>query len=221
MFRVFISYATEDESFALRLSNDLQRLGAQTWLAQQSIRPGESWVSAIERGLRSSSHMAVVLTPAAVASRWVQKEIEVAITRERQGQMQLIPLSVQPCDMPLLLQSYQWVSFRRGYEGGLTRLVDVLGLRAAPARGGSAVQERFIEMVSNLAGLLPDDVALNSRMSDDLMLDELDLIELALEVETEWQVEVPDGGPLLDPDAGALNRTVGDWVTFLQRNVRR
>jgi hypothetical protein len=30
MFRVFISYATEDESFAVRLANDLRRLGAQT-----------------------------------------------------------------------------------------------------------------------------------------------------------------------------------------------
>lgn len=143
MFRIFISYATEDESFALRLSNDLQRLGAPTWLAQQSIRPGEGWVSAIERGLRGSSHMAVVLTPAAAASPWVQKEIEVAISRERSGQMQLIPLSVESCDAPLLLQSYQWVSFRRGYEAGLSRLAGVLGLQATQAPRTASAPRRF------------------------------------------------------------------------------
>jgi acyl carrier protein len=221
MFRVFISYATEDESFAVRLANDLQRLGAQTWLAQQSIRPGESWVSAIERGLRGSSHMAVVLTPAAAASPWVQKEIEVAISRERSGQMELIPLNVQSCDVPLLLQSYQWVSFQRGYEAGLSRLADVLGLRAAPAPGRAAVQARFLEILSDLGGLLPEDIALDSRMSNDLMLDELDLVELAIMVEEEWNVAVPDDGYLLDSSAGALGRTVGDWVTYLTRNVGR
>jgi acyl carrier protein len=219
MFRVFISYATEDESFAVRLSNDLQRLGAQTWLAHQSIRPGESWVSAIERGLRGSSHLVVVLTPAATASPWVQKEIEVAISRERSGDMQLIPLRVQPCELPLLLQSYEWVSFRRDYDAGLRRLAEVLGLGAAPAPGRAALQARFLEMVSNLGGLLSETVALDSRMSSDLMLDELDLLELAMEVEDEWGVQVPE--EYHTESAEALERTVGDWVTFLARNVGR
>ena len=116
--QVFISHAEKDADFAQRLADDLKRLGARVWIAPDSILPGEGWVKAIERGMRESSHMAVVLTPAALESKWVEKETEVAIARERKGQIEVIPLSVeatctwvnasingmlQPWDAPLVL----------------------------------------------------------------------------------------------------------------------
>jgi sulfatase modifying factor 1 len=137
---VFISHVTEEDGqFAHRLADDLRRLGVQVWIAPESIRPGEGWVKAIERGLAESSHMVVVLTPAALESTWVEKETEVAIARERRGLMQIIPLDVEPCEVPPLLSSYQMVYFRRDYGAGLSQLTDILGVRvptpeAAPPR---------------------------------------------------------------------------------------
>ena len=131
--QVFISYATEDERSAHRPADDLQRLGVRVWIAPESIRPGESWVSAIERGLRESSHVVVLLTPAALASKWVKKETDVAIAQERKGRIQVIPLDLERCKVPLLLSSYQMVSFRRGYDAGLKQLADrLLGVRVTP-----------------------------------------------------------------------------------------
>ena len=124
--QVFISYDSEDTQFAHRLANDLQRLGVQVWIAPESIRPGESWVSAIERGLKESSHVVVVLTPAALESEWVKKETDVAIAQERKGRIQVIPLDVESCEVPLLLSSYQMVSFRRNYDAGLSKLANIL-----------------------------------------------------------------------------------------------
>jgi sulfatase modifying factor 1 len=127
---VFISHVTEEDGqFAHRLADDLRRLGVQVWIAPESIRPGEGWVKAIERGLAESSHMVVVLTPAALESTWVEKETEVAIARERRGLMQIIPLDVEPCEVPPLLSSYQMVYFRRDYGAGLSQLTDILGVR--------------------------------------------------------------------------------------------
>ncbi len=57
--QVFISHATQDAELAHRLADDLRRLGVPFWIAPESIRPGESWVDAIERGLGESSHMLV------------------------------------------------------------------------------------------------------------------------------------------------------------------
>ena len=128
--QVFISYATEDTQFAHHLADDLQRLGIQVWIAPDSIKPGESWVDAIERGLEESSHMVVVLTPAALESEWVRKETDVAIARERKGHIQVIPLDVEPCEPPLLLSSYHMVSFRRDYDAGLSQLANILGMEA-------------------------------------------------------------------------------------------
>ncbi|MBC8492343.1 MAG: toll/interleukin-1 receptor domain-containing protein [Chloroflexi bacterium] len=131
--QVFISHATEDAQFAHRLADDLQRLGVQVWIAPESIRPGEGWVEAIERGLAESSHMVVVLTPAALESEWVRKETDVAIAQERKGLIQVIPLDVEPCEVSLLLGSYQMASFRRNYDAGLSQLVDILGVRITPS----------------------------------------------------------------------------------------
>ena len=132
MQTVFISHANQDAQFAHRLADDLRRLGVQVWIAPESIRPGEGWVRAIERGLAESSHVLVVLTPAALESKWVEKETDVAIARERKGRIEVIPLDVEPCQVPLLLSSYQMVSFRRDYEAGLSQLADILGVRVPP-----------------------------------------------------------------------------------------
>ena len=71
---VFISHAIEDIDFAQRLAGDLKRLGAQVWIAPHRILPGESWLEAIERGLGESSHVVIVLTPAALeASGYVPR----------------------------------------------------------------------------------------------------------------------------------------------------
>ena len=131
--KVFISHDSEDAQFAHRLANDLQRLGVQVWIAPESILPGENWVDAIERGLSESSHVLVVLTTAALESKWVKMETNVAIALERQGRIHVIPLDVKPCTVPLMLGSYQMVSFGRVYDVGLSQLVSMLGLHDAPS----------------------------------------------------------------------------------------
>jgi NAD-dependent dihydropyrimidine dehydrogenase PreA subunit len=129
--QVFISHDSVDGEFAHHLAADLQRLGVRVWIAPESICPGEGWVDAINRGLKGSSHVVVVLTPAAVESEWVRTETSVAIAQAHRGQMQVIPLEVKPCEVPLLWGNYQMISFRRGYDAGLRDLAAVLGLHAA------------------------------------------------------------------------------------------
>ena len=137
--QVFISHVTEaDGDFAGRLAKDLQGLGVPVWIAPDSIPEGEPWVDAIERALGESSHIVIVLTPAALESPWVRMETNTAIALERNGRIKVIPLDVEACDVPLLLSNYQMVRFRRGYDGGLSRLVRVLGLRVAPAEPAPA-----------------------------------------------------------------------------------
>jgi hypothetical protein len=113
--QVFISYATEEDGeFAQRLAKDLRGLGAQVWIAPESILPGEEWVDAIERGLEESSQMVVVLTPAALESPWVRTETNIAIAQERLGRMEIIPLLVEPVEVPLLLSAYHYDLFQPG-----------------------------------------------------------------------------------------------------------
>jgi CheY-like chemotaxis protein len=141
--QVFISHADEDAEFAHRLASDLQQRGWRTWNAPDSIRPGEKWVEAINRGLEESGVFTLVLTPAAVKSRWVQSETYVAIGFEHEGHLKFIPLDVERCDLPSLWTVYQRVPFRGHYEDGLAKLCGELEEgQEERARREKAVQER-------------------------------------------------------------------------------
>jgi len=224
--QVFISHHSEDADFARRLSQDLDSLSVPVWMAPGSIRPGEDWVEAISRGLAESSHLLVVLTPAAVASRWVRTETNVAIRREHQGEMEVIPLDVVPCEPPLLWTSYQMVSFRSGYDAGFCRLENMLTgdsafepaspverpLEVAPPQDTRAarptIMAQFRVLLADITDADPVTVRPHSHLAVDLKLDELDQIELLMAVEEEWGVEIAD-------EDGANLATVADWVTYL------
>lgn len=57
---------------------------------------------------------------------------DVTIAQERKGRIQVIPLDVKPYEVPLLLSSYQMVSFRRDYDAGLSQLANILDVHVTP-----------------------------------------------------------------------------------------
>ncbi len=121
--QVFISHAHQDADFAHRLAKDLQKHGWRAWIAPDSIRPGEKWGEAIDRGLGESGMFIAILTPASVQSRWVKNETYVAIELESKGHLRFVPLDVERCDVPGLWSVYQRVSFLGGYADGLKSLL--------------------------------------------------------------------------------------------------
>jgi formylglycine-generating enzyme required for sulfatase activity len=121
--QVFISHATADAAFAHLLAGDLRAEGWRVWIAPESIRAGEKWVEAIDRGLEESGSFLVVLTPAAVASRWVRTETSAAIGMEHRDLIRFLPLDVAECQPPALWTQYQYLPFRESYEVGLDELL--------------------------------------------------------------------------------------------------
>ena len=115
--QVFISHAHEDAEFAHRLAADLRARGWRIWIVPDSIRPGEKWVAAINHGLEESGVFLVVLTPAAVASKWVTDETNVAKEMQQEGELRLIPLGVADCRVPPLWRVHQRISFTGAYPG--------------------------------------------------------------------------------------------------------
>lgn len=126
--RVFISHATEDADLARRLARDLEREGFGVWIAPDSIRHGEEWVDAISQALRECEVLVLLLTPAAVRSYWVKKEVKLAMLLEPEGQMRILPLEVKPVsetDIPSFWRTYQRLPFTE-YERGFSLLQQAL-----------------------------------------------------------------------------------------------
>ncbi len=121
--QIFISHAHQDAAFARRLAADLRHAGWQIWLAPDSIRPGEKWVEAINRGLDESGVFLLLLSPHAVSSRWVKSETDVAIELEHEGLLRFIPAQVQKCALPPMWRVYQRLFFDKGYEDAFQELL--------------------------------------------------------------------------------------------------
>jgi hypothetical protein len=138
MTRVFVSYAAgADVRQAARLASDLRAGGVEVWMAPDSIAPGETFAAAIDRGLAASDHFLVLLSPAALASRWVTTEVYAAIDRAQQGRVRVVPLLIAPVTVPPLLSTFQQVDLTN-YARGLTALGGLLG---AALRAGDEPEE--------------------------------------------------------------------------------
>ena len=101
MGRVFISYAREDFDIAERLYRDLKDAGANPWMDVKNLVAGKRWKSAIQREIRESSHILVLLSSRALSKRgFVQKEINQALevwAEVPPDKIYLIPVRLDEC----------------------------------------------------------------------------------------------------------------------------
>jgi uncharacterized C2H2 Zn-finger protein len=137
--QVFLAHAHEDAELAHRLAGDLEVHGLQVWITPESIKPGEKWVEAISRGLDESGIFVLLLTKMALKSRWVRSETNAAIDSEHKGEVEFIPLQVEPTDVPPLWGNYQYISFQGGYEAGLGALLAQLTSEEVGEAAGSSL----------------------------------------------------------------------------------
>ncbi|MCB8944169.1 MAG: toll/interleukin-1 receptor domain-containing protein, partial [Ardenticatenaceae bacterium] len=127
--QIFISHAHQDAEFAHKIARDLQQDGWDIWIAPDSIKPGEKWGEAIDRGLEESGIFVLLITKAAVHSRWVRDETYVAIEMEKKGEIGFIPLLLESVKLPGTWRVYQHIPFARNYQNGLVQLMAELEQR--------------------------------------------------------------------------------------------
>lgn len=131
--RVFISHASADAAFANHLADDLRRQGADCWLDSSHLGAGD-FVARINAALAGRDQVILVLTPAAIQSQWVNREVSAAIVRENQGLMRpMIVVMAQPCDpsaIPPLWTTYHRYNAASDFSGAARGVAAELGLTA-------------------------------------------------------------------------------------------
>lgn len=129
--RVFISYASEDASYARRLHQALEAAGFDAWLDKARLEGGERWDPTIEREIRESDYIVVLQsTLAAKIDAYVNKEIVLALERAQRVRAPskcLIPVEVEPGGRLRDLEPYQTEPLRPDYfEEDVKKLVSVI-----------------------------------------------------------------------------------------------
>ena len=102
---VFVSYAREDQSFALALAAGLKERGQDVWIDQRGISGGDQWVVAIDEAILTQDNFMIILSPNAVASSQVRRELLSAIKLTKR----IIPILYRPCQVPIELQTIHWL----------------------------------------------------------------------------------------------------------------
>lgn len=82
-YSCFISYSSKDQIFADRLYADLQVLGIRCWFAPADLKVGERFRERIDESINLHDKLLLILSKHSITSSWVEKETEVAITREQ------------------------------------------------------------------------------------------------------------------------------------------
>lgn len=82
-FTCFISYASEDHRFAKVLYHSLQQRKVRCWFAPMSLRPGDKFPQQIAEAIQHHDKLLVVLSRHALASGWVEKEVNLAREKEK------------------------------------------------------------------------------------------------------------------------------------------
>jgi hypothetical protein len=111
--KVFLLYARNDKENVRRLYLRLLREGANAWLDEEKIIPGQDWESEIRKAIYRSDIVIVCLSRQfSKQGGYRHQELKIAIERANslpQGEIFIIPVRLEKCDTPESLRRWQRV----------------------------------------------------------------------------------------------------------------
>jgi hypothetical protein len=128
---VFLSHSHHDKRFMLRVADELRRHGVRTWHSDHNIIGAQQWLDEIGKALERCDWFIVILTPAAVESRWVKHELMAALNDVKYDE-RIVPLLVRQCSYRVLawpVGNLQMVPFKpRKFTEGMRELLRIWNL---------------------------------------------------------------------------------------------
>lgn len=126
--RIFLCHSHGDKEVVRDLYGRLRTDGFSPWLDEEDLLPGQDWEFEIRQALRTSRIVLVCLSASSTVKRgFVQREIGFALDvadQQPEGSIYLIPIRLEPCDIPQRLGTWQWVDLFT--PGGYGRLLQTL-----------------------------------------------------------------------------------------------
>jgi hypothetical protein len=127
---VFLSHSSTDHRFTLRLANVLRDHGLPVWYSATEILAAQQWHDQIGDALSRCDWFVVILSPPAVKSEWVRRELLFALN-DRRYKERITPLLYRPCKSEQLswtLSGFQRVDFTGDFASGCRQLLRSWGI---------------------------------------------------------------------------------------------
>jgi len=125
---VFLCHASDDKPAVRKLWRRLRADNVAPWLDEEDLIPGQVWANEIPLAVRAADIVLVCLSPVVTTKHgYLQKEIRDALDvaeEKAPGTIFIIPVLLEPCEVPERLRRWQWVELFR--EGGYEKLLRAL-----------------------------------------------------------------------------------------------
>jgi uridine kinase len=130
--KVFLCHSSADKLLVRELHQRLILEGFDSWLDEKNLLPGMEWETVIPIAVRESDAVVVCISKSSVTKEgYVQREIKLALDvaeEKPDGVIFIIPTRLEPCDVPVRLQRWQWVNLFE--DSGFRQLTYALRARA-------------------------------------------------------------------------------------------
>jgi hypothetical protein len=116
---VFISYTHSDRDRVVPLASYLVRLGLQVWMDTKEMAAGQTIVEQVSNAIAKSDLYLVALSPAALSSKWVNHELNTALTLElSKGRPRVLPVVIAKAEIPAAIRSRLYVDIAGTLDAG-------------------------------------------------------------------------------------------------------
>ncbi|MCC7447377.1 MAG: toll/interleukin-1 receptor domain-containing protein [Anaerolineae bacterium] len=181
MARVFISYSRRDKPAAEFMATALRRRGADVFIDYQKLVAGENFIGRLGHEIQACDSFVLLLSPPAVASKWVQAEAAWALHCDKP----IIPVEFEPASLTtfFFLINKEKIDFThwsvdRQVADAIHKLTQALGLPESATRVELPPQVLLVNPSIEAQADNPDDGNDPAFTVDDLA----DLYSNALEV---------------------------------------
>src|SRR5439155_11236361 len=102
----FVCHAGEDNAFAKRLGEGLFANGVVAFVDDWEILPGDRLIDKVFReGIPRATVFIIILSKNSIEKPWVREELDAALVLRIEGQMKIIPVRIDGCEVPLPLKA--------------------------------------------------------------------------------------------------------------------
>jgi hypothetical protein len=132
MSSVFLSHNSKDKPWVRKLAQRLVNDGVKVWIDEAEINIGDSLIEKISSGIQEMKFVAAIISKNSVQSKWVQKEINIAMSKEIENRHVIVlPLVIDNCTIPSILADKFYADFRKpdDFEVAYKKLLKAIGIK--------------------------------------------------------------------------------------------
>jgi hypothetical protein len=146
----FISHNKRDKDSARSLAMALVEQGADVWFDEWKLRPGDSLVGGIERGLAEANVFVLIWSKHAAKSKWVGTEVRAYLRRRvDDGTLRIVPVMLDNTPLPVLVADY--FGFAKADATNMVHVAAKICGQQDDRELARRLQDRFLELTDGIS----------------------------------------------------------------------